>query len=405
MTPGPEAPARAGGPTGAIFALASSAFTYVTAETLPVGLLPQIAEGLSTSEAATGLLLTIYALIVAGTTIPLAAFALRFGRKRLLVAVVAILAVSQLLSAAAPTFTVLVLARVVCALAHGVFWAALAPAAARLVTPDRLARVMSRVFLGTTAALVVGLPAVTAFGQVFGWRAACVLMAAMGATSCVLLLRLLPTDDPASRGPRRSARAEVVATFGVLRTGAVVTVCLVAISVVIGQFVVYTYFAPLVRESSGLAGAWASVFLLIYGVSGVLGNVLVGPLADRSPGTTLAGAVSLILVAHVTLALVSGPVPVGLAVLAWGLGFPAATVCLQAAVLQADPRAQDAASAVYVVAFQIGISAGALGGERAVTGLGLAALPAVGAVVLVVAVLAVLASPRVFPRRYAPATP
>jgi predicted MFS family arabinose efflux permease len=106
----------------ALAVLGASAFVYVTAETLPVGLLPQIAQGLSVSEADVGLLLTSYAVVAGLTTIPLTAITMGIPRHLLIAGTVAAFAVSQLAAAFAPTFLVLMLARLICALAHGIFW-------------------------------------------------------------------------------------------------------------------------------------------------------------------------------------------------------------------------------------------------------------------------------------------
>src|SRR3978361_1721362 len=115
-----RAPAGTGTHRRAIAVLAVSAFVYVTAETLPVGLLPQISQGLSVSEARVGLLLTTYAAIAAVTTIPLTALTMGIPRRRLMAALVAVFAVSQLAAGLAPTFEILTVSRLFCALAHGV---------------------------------------------------------------------------------------------------------------------------------------------------------------------------------------------------------------------------------------------------------------------------------------------
>jgi predicted MFS family arabinose efflux permease len=258
----------------ALAALAASAFVYVTAETIPVGLLPQIAEGLSVTEADVGLLLTSYAVVAGLTTIPLTAITMRVPRHLLLAATVAVFAVSQLAAALARTFAMLLLARLICALAHGVFWSTIAPVAARLAPVGRAGKATALVFLGNSLAIVLGVPLGTAVGQWLGWRVAIGVLAAAGVL-CVAVL---------------------------------------------------------------------------------------------------------------------------LVVLLWGGAFTATPVCLQAAILRVAPHARDAASAVYVVAFQIGIGGGALLGERFVRAGQLAALPAVAAVLALAAGVIVLASREAFPR-------
>lgn len=152
--------------------MATSSFVFVTAETLPVGLLPEIAGGLAVPEAQVGLLLTSYAAVAAVSTIPLTSVTLQVRRHTLMAGLVAVFAVSQLVAAVAPTFLVLTGSRLIAALAHGVFWSALAPAAARLAPAGQAGRATSLVFVGNSLALVLGVPLGTALGQFAGggWR-------------------------------------------------------------------------------------------------------------------------------------------------------------------------------------------------------------------------------------------
>lgn len=119
-----------GSTTLRLVVLAAAAFAYVTAETLPVGLLPEISADMSVSESSVGLLLTFYAYGVAAMTMPLMTFVHRWPRRRVVVVTVAALAISQLISAVAVGYPMLVVARMICAATHGVFWAVVAPVAA-----------------------------------------------------------------------------------------------------------------------------------------------------------------------------------------------------------------------------------------------------------------------------------
>ncbi|HEX8095227.1 MFS transporter [Jatrophihabitans sp.] len=374
----------------ALAALAASAFVYVTAETLPVGLLPEISRGLSVSEADVGLLLTSYAAVVALTTIPLTALTMQLTRHRLMAALVAVFTVSQLAASMAPTFLTLTVARLLCALAHGVFWSAIAPAAARLAPPGQAGRATSLVFVGNSLALVLGVPLGTALGQWAGWRVASAVLALAGAFSTAALLLVLPAlpASPADLAAGPASRLRAAAT--VIRAPAVAQVCAVTALAVIGHFTAYTYIAPLARRGGGLAGHELTLLLLGYGALGLLGTVLVGRLVDRRPRAALVSCLGLMIVALTVLAMsrVSGPTVV--AVLAWGAAFTALPVCLQSAILRVAPQAQDAASAVYVVAFQIGIGGGALAGDRLVVAGRLGDLPVVGAVLAVAAGLVVV---------------
>jgi predicted MFS family arabinose efflux permease len=383
----------------AIAVMATSSFVFVTAETLPVGLLPEIAGGLSVTEAQVGLLLTTYAAVAAASTIPLTSLSLRVPRHSLLAGLVAVFAVSQLAASVAPTFLLLTLARLVCALAHGVFWSALAPAAARLAPPGQAGRATSMVFVGNSLALVLGVPLGTALGQLTSWRVAVASLGVAGALSALALLRVLPALPALVPAERARVRAQASSAWATVRSRSLAPVCAVTTVLVVGHFAAYTYIAPLVRRDGGLDGLGLSALLLGYGAAGLVGTVLVGRSVDRRPGTVLVGTIAVSVVGLAVLTFARADVLASLAVLAWGAGFTAVPVCLQAAVMRVAPDAQDAASAVYVVAFQIGIGGGALLGEQLVTAGDLDVLPPLAAVLAVVAAVVGLSARRTFPLR------
>jgi predicted MFS family arabinose efflux permease len=386
----------------ALVVLGTSTFCYVTAETLPVGLLPQISAGLGVTEAQVGLLLTSYAVVAALSTIPLTALTMRVPRHMLLAVTVAVFVVSQAAAALAPTFTVLVLSRLICALAHGVFWSVIGPITARLAPPGQVGRATSLVFIGNSLAIVLGVPLGTALGQWLGWRVTIGVMAVAGAICLVAMLSLLPAMPvlPRDRAARlgRQMRDAVL----ILRNPRVVGLCVVTLVVVVGHFTAYTYIAPLVRRDAGLDGAALSALLLGYGAAGLIANFVVGRFVDRRPGPILLGLTITAALSVVLLAPVLGPGVTILTVLVWGASFNAIPVLLGSASLRVAPKNRDAASAVYVVAFQIGIGSGAFLGERMVSAGQLASLPLVTAVVSVITAVLVVLFRGAFPSRISP---
>jgi predicted MFS family arabinose efflux permease len=327
---------------------------------------------------------------------------MRIPRHLLIVGTVAIFAVSQAAAALAPSFLILVLARLICAVAHGVFWSTIAPVAARLAPPDRAGRATATVFLGNSLAIVLGVPLGTALGQWLGWRVAVGALAVGGVVCVLMLIRLLPALPPLPQDRRTAAGARLTASVTILRSGPVAAVCLVTAVLVVGHFAAYTYIAPLVRRDAGLEGAALSALLLGYGAAGVLGNWVASRQVDRRPGPLLTGFITLMVLSLLALVPVLGPAPTVVAALVWGATFTAMPVCLQAAILRVAPQARDAASAVYVVAFQIGIGGGALIGERLVTDGRLGALPAVAAVLAGAAGVLVWRYRAAFPARAEP---
>src|ERR1700761_7059917 len=196
----------------ALAMLASATFVYVTAETLPVGLLPQLSAGLHVRPGTVGLLVPAYAAVAALTAIPLTASLDHRSRRTVVVGCVAVLALSQFVVAAAPDYAVVLAARIMCALAHGVFWSMLAPVAARLAPPGQAGRATALVFVGNSLALVGGIPLGTALGHAVGWRAAMAAIGLAAVLSTVALRRVLPE---LRTGPAEPANQEATARPGV----------------------------------------------------------------------------------------------------------------------------------------------------------------------------------------------
>jgi predicted MFS family arabinose efflux permease len=412
-TVAPPSPARA---RLGLATLASASFVYVTAETLPVGLLPQLSAGLHVRPGTVGLLVTAYAAIAGLSAIPLTASLEHRSRRTVVVVCVGLLALSQFVVAVAPDYAVVLGARVLCALAHGVFWSMLAPIAARLAPSGQAGRATALVFVGNSLALVAGVPLGTALGHAFGWRLAMAALGVVAVVSTVALRRALPelsaapaqATGPLAAGPagRSGVRAGLASVPAALRSGPLLAVCVVTMVVVTGHFAAYTYITALVRRDAGLSGLGLSAVLFGYGAAGIGGIVLAGRITDRWPRRSTAACVAGLVVALAALATVAHGSTVGTvaAVVVWGAGFTALPVALQAAVLRVAPRSADTASALYVVAFQIGIGGGALAGSLLVNAGLLALLPLVALVLVAAGLLILLTARRAFPAR-GPAAP
>ncbi len=380
-----------------LFVLAAATFVFVTTETQPIALLTPMARGLGVSESSVGLLMTAYAGLAALTAIPLTIFASRIPRRELVVATVSMLVASQLALALAPSYAIALGARLVGALAHGVFWSVIAQVAASLVSRERMGAATAAVFAGNSVALVAGTPLVSALGALLGWRAAVACMGIIAALVVAGLWRVLPAI---ASGEAHLDRRTILA--GALRRPRLLVVCAVTLFVALGQFVAFTYLAPIVRAHTGLTGTGLSAVLLAYGAAGVAGVGAVGAITDRRPRAALLTCCGAVVGALALVALVGHSTPVMVvATLAWGAGFTALPICLQSAVLRVcgghDP-VPDTGSALYVVAFQIGIGGGALIGAGLLGAGHLASIPVVALVLIVAGSAIAAASGQTFSR-------
>ncbi len=380
--------------------LAAAAFVYVTAETLPVGLLPEISTDMGVSESSVGLLLTFYAYGVAVMTMPFMTFVRRWPRRRIVVVTVAALAVSQLMSAIAVGYPMLVVARMICASTHGVFWAVVAPVAASLAAPGKQGKAIATVYAGTSLALVAGNPLSAALGQWLGWRTASACIGLVSAAIAITLFFVLPAMKVESVGTRAPKTRTLDRSL--------LMICVATFLAVLGHFIAYTYFSLLVDRGLGSMGTTLTLMLLFYGLCGVVGIWVVGKTFDRWPRRSTIGALSIVAGALLVLWTTVQSVPGSLAVLAvlaiglWGFAFTTVPVCLQSSVLNTSRNDPDRASAIYVVAFQLAIASGALVGGIIVDRSSIAVVTIVAALLVAAALLTVVLARDAFPGLRAP---
>jgi len=379
----------------ALAVLAAAAFVYVTAEIMPVGALPEIAADLRVSEALVGTLLASYALVAAVATVPLVRWTARWPRRSTLLFTLICLVVSQLISALAPTFTVLAMGRVLCALTHGLMWSVIAPIGVRLVPPTHAGRATAAVYVGTGLALVVGSPLTALMSQLWGWRLA---VAAITAAAVVVLVAarfavpMMAMPETACR-PRRIRHH---------RNRRLVTMSVLTLIGVTGHFISYTFIVVIIRDIVGLRGSDLAWLLAAYGIAGLAAMALLARSGDRRPKAAVIGCMAGLAAVFAVLAgLASGDrhtaatVLVGIgAIVAWGATATAMSPMLQSAAMRHSPEDPDGASGLYVAAFQVGIMAGSLLGGLLFSHGGEAVMLTASALLIVAALACVIADRR-----------
>ncbi|MDQ1571782.1 MAG: transporter, family, L-arabinose/isopropyl-beta-D-thiogalactopyranoside export protein [Actinomycetota bacterium] len=377
--------------------LALAIFVSVTTEFLPTGLLPEMAREYQVSESQVGLLVTIFAATVVISTTPLAALTRNFSRKTLVVVVLVVIALGAVLAAIAPSYEILVVARIIGGLAHGLFWAVVGAYAAHLVPKRQLGRAIAITASGGTAAFVLGVPVGTAVGHALGWRLAFVFMAFLIVILALLVVRYLPAVDHRVKLltgeiplPRRKDRSLPV----------VVVISVIIVALMVAQNVFYTYIAPYLIQVTGFDEAAVPGMLLLYGGAGAIGLVLAGFVADRYPRAGLLVSFALVGVSVFVLALfTNNPIVVIAMVVVWGVAFGGGPAMLQTRMLHAaSARVRDTAAALQTTAFNVGIGGGALIGGILLDNFGLRTLPFADVALTVVA-LAFIAASDVWLRR------
>jgi predicted MFS family arabinose efflux permease len=340
-----------------VWALALGTFSMVTVEQLPVGVLPAVSGSLHVSKGTAGLMVTVPAIVAAAAALLLPIAIGRLDRRVVMLGLMALMVVASLVSATAPDFAVLLLARFLVGVGIGGFWAMAASLAARMVPGSRIPQAMAVTFGGATAAQVLGVPATTLIGDLAGWRTAFLAAAALGVVVVAGLTMLLPSMSATE--PVRLRALPVQFRNRAVRAGVLATFAVVA-----GHYGAFTFVSPVLRNISGTGKDLVGPLLLGFGVAGILGNFLAGAAAGRDLrrtimviGFALAGVLALFPV-------LGGTVATGVVMLMlWGLAFGGMPVSMQTWVMRsAGPEATEAASALNNSVYNFAIAFGALMG-------------------------------------------
>ncbi|WGD37369.1 MFS transporter [Lysinibacter sp. HNR] len=380
----PQKATRRLSPWAAVAAITASTFTVVTSEMMPVGLLTPLADALGVSEGIAGLSLTITGVLGAVLS-PFAPVLIgRLDRRIALIVFMGLLAVANLVSGFAQTFTVLMLSRVLLGVALGLVWGIAAGIGLRLVDESQIGKAMTWIFSGVALASVLGIPAGTYTASLIDWRAAFFTLAALSGVVVVVLAITLP------RLPV-TERATVRGLFGVLgnsgvRNGLIVTAC-----VVVGHFTAFTYVRPLL-DGSGATPAVIALILAFYGAAGIAGTFGLGPLAGSRPRTS-----SLVVTAGIATCIALLTLDLGLSIVvivvaAWGVAYGGVAVSTQSWTRQADPARVETSAAIWSGVFNAGIAAGAALGGTLIDGAGLGVTLWTGATLAAIAALIALSS-------------
>ncbi|MGY1618994.1 MFS transporter [Geodermatophilus sp. SYSU D00691] len=382
----------------ALVALALGGFAIGTTEFVTMGVLPDIADGVGVSIPTAGHVISYYALgVVVGAPV-IAALSARLPRRALLVGLMAAFLVGNALSALAPGYGTLSVARFLSGLPHGAYFGVASLVAASLVAPHLRGRAVSSVMLGLAVAMVAGVPAATWLGQSLGWRAAYWLVVVLAALTMAAVVAVVP------RSPGR-ADATVRGELDALRRPQVLLTLLVGIVGFGGMFALYSYIAPVATDVAGLSRGTVPWVLLAYGLGGIVGTALGGRLADLALFRSLVGSLVVLGVLLAVVALTSPWAPALFAgVFLVSVAASTLAICLQLRLMETAGEAQMLGAALNHSALNTANALGAwLGGLVIAAGLGYQAPSVVGAGLAAAGLVPLVASARLRRRRATPA--
>ena len=339
-----------------------------------MGLLPNVAQDLSVTIPQAGMLVSGYALGVTFGAPVLAVATARMDRRRALLLLIGIFILGNLLCALAPSYWLLMGARVVTAFCHGSFFGLGAVVAADLVAPQRRAQAIALMFSGLTLANVLGVPFGTALGQAFGWRAAFWAVVGIGILAATALMVWLPRNIR-PQGPGLLAEART------LGRSQVVLAMLISVISSASLFSVFTYITPILEHVTGVIAHNVTLILLLFGVALTLGNFVGGRLGDWRLMPAMIGILVLLIAVLAAFAQTNREVWTACAnIFGWGILAFALISPLQMRVVNEASGAPNLASTLNQGAFNFGNATGAwVGGSALDHGLGYGELPWIGA--------------------------
>jgi MFS transporter, DHA1 family, inner membrane transport protein len=332
-----------------LFALALGGFGIGLTEFVVAGLLPDITGQLHISEAASGWIISAYALAVAIGAFAVTIATARLPRKGVLLLLVVLFILGNAVCAVAPSYALLLVGRIVAALCHGAFFGTGAVVATSLVAPDRKARAIGLMFTGLTVANVLGVPAGTLVGEHYGWRATFAAITGIGVLVLAGIAFLVPADAVGTQPLQLAAEARALRAPQVWLS---LAVTVFGFGGMFGAFSLISY--PLTRLS-GYESSALPWLLVLFGAGLVIGNIAGGRAADRSRDPSLlVGLIALTVVLAVFATTASNPVLAAIGLFLMGVFGFGITPGIQARVLDHAPGAATLASSANIAAFNVG---------------------------------------------------
>ena len=362
-----------------VICLTFSAFIFNTSEFIPIGLLSDIASDFGISESGAGLLVTVYAWVVALASLPLMLVFAKTENKKLLLSITALFIASHLLSGISKDFHMLMISRIGVACAHAIFWSMVTPFAVRIAPEGKGATALSLIVCGSSIAMIAGLPLGRAIGLCMGWRFTFLLIGAVAAVILGVLAVALPRT-PSNGSVSLKKLPELI------KTPALTGIYLVTVIAITGHFTGYSYIEPFLGQVAGISSAAITLILSAFGIVGLVGSIIFSKCYGKHPGRFIRFATGGICLSLLLLgASANWPVAVIILCMFWGVAISFYNLSFQAEIIRNATQGTSVAMSIYSSIYNIGIGSGALIGGYACSGLSVAAIGYVGGAIALLA--------------------
>lgn len=356
-----------------VCALAVGAFIFNTTEYIPIALLSDIGQSFDKPATEVGMMITVYAWIVALLSLPLMLMTKNIERRKLLLMLFALFALFHSLSFFSWSFNILLVSRIGIALTHAVFWSITASLAVRLAPMGKTNQALGLLSTGTVLAMVLGIPLGRMVGQYFSWQLSFLLIGVCAAGVMLVLAKNLPALPSQNTGSLSSLPS-------LFKRRNLMLLYAMTVLIITAHFTAYSYIEPFVLQVGGFKAEQVTIVLSLYGLAGFAASYLFGKWFAKSQRLFMLGAVAVILLsALLLLPFASFPYAVYALVFIWGVAIVIVSLGMVSKVLAFASDATDVANSIYSGLYNVGIGGGALLGHYVTVWFGLSNIGIAGA--------------------------